>query len=159
MSKRDELDVMMVCETHLQPALAKDLADRMKQSGLASFYEAADRTGRSQEGTTAGIVVLVRSDWYPTAADADLVQLAGRGHPLAQRWVAAELRLSTVAAMLIECYSVTRQSMKSDSLEILKQLSVLIKAPVSPRSSRVTGRLSPPSWQAQAGRSRWAWRS
>jgi hypothetical protein len=106
----------------------KEVTDWLREHhGLTPFAVASENSGKSETGTTAGQLILIRSDWSPVETDPSVVQLAARGHGLGRRWVSAEIRLKAVTVLLIECYFVTGIGMRGENLELLHQLFLLIK--------------------------------
>ncbi len=67
----------MVCETHLNVARSKEVASRMKSHGFTPFYQEAVSTGNSVNGNSAGVMLLIREDWFPAAPDPIMIQQIG----------------------------------------------------------------------------------
>ena len=70
---RAKEDVVLVSETHLSKDKTQEAIKRAGQAGFVAVAEPAFESGRSDSGTSAGILILVKACWFPVPIDEDLV--------------------------------------------------------------------------------------
>ena len=110
--------VWIAAETHLRSDGLASVAARFPNHAM--FAAPAFPTGRSEEGTHAGLLALISRDFFAVGVDEALIKDVC-GHGASQRrWCAAVLRLSGGSVLLIGGYFVSGQKLNSgENLVIL----------------------------------------
>ena len=117
--------VWIAAETHLRSDGLASVAARFPNHAL--FAAPAFLTGRSEEGTHAGLLALVSREIFAVGIDEALLKdVCGQGASQ-RRWCATVLRLSGGSVLVIGGYFVSGQILKSEeNLVILSQIRLVI---------------------------------
>ena len=119
-------EVLMIAEAHLNAASFENVGNRMSRHGWNPYRANAFPTGKSVEGTSAGVCVFTRKSHLASPVDECVIASSALGHdPMFLKWVPVVLRLKGVSALLVELYLITGIGMVGQNLEILQQMLVL----------------------------------
>ena len=120
--------VQCVVEHHLDAQKLAATKPRIHANGLDCFASAADHTGRSIAGTSAGTAILSRKSLCMQPLDPYLVSIVlGAESATSSRWQAALLRLKGSTILIVTAYLVHTIGLANENLVLLEQLLILVK--------------------------------
>ena len=121
--------VQCVVEHHLDAQKLAATKPRIYANGLDCFASAADYTGRSIAGTSAGTAILSRKSLCMQPLDPYLVsRVLGAESATSSRWQAALLRLKGSTILIVTAYLVHTIGLANENLVLLEQLLILVKS-------------------------------